>query len=210
MAKDLMTTRKMQIGQVAPVLGDTYVDVAANLSRLNHKLYRQGMTYMCKVDLEPTSAQTVDVYALRPNWITKRAWQLAFETYLNSTADERAMAKAQGLLGKWSDFRIDIAAEGAGAGLPFKYSHTRASSVEQGGEFANSVVGNPDVTGDEMTFTAVTAGTSTIFNIFGEFDVGYRPPVETTDSEVPTDVAYDGLTASADVNAEEYENLLRS
>lgn len=204
--RDLMVNRKMQIAQVAPVIGDTRVDVWANLSRLNHRMYRQGMTYSVKVDLEPTSTQTVDVYALNPNWITKRAWQMAYEVYLNSTAEERDLARKAGIAAKWHDFRVDTAVAGAGAGLPLVYDENRASAILSAGEFNGSTVGSPDSPSGERAFTVTGTAGATTYNIFDEFDLVYRPDVSVTDIEVETNPPYDGLTADSDINALEFEN----
>ena len=196
----------MQIGQAAPVIGDTRVSVADNLSRMNHRLYRQGMTYSVKVNLEPTSTQTVDVYALNPNWIFSAAWKKAYEVYLNATAEERDVAKKAGIAAKWHDFRVGIAAAGTGAGLPLIYTENRASQLLSDGDFSGSIVGSPDSPSGEKAFTAVGAPSTTAYNIFDQFALSYRPDVGVTDIEVETAVPYDGLTGESDLNALEFEN----
>ena len=47
------------------------IDIGRHLSQLNHRLYRQGMNYTVKIDLDPTSSFTgnADVFALGQSWM---------------------------------------------------------------------------------------------------------------------------------------------
>lgn len=201
MAKDVFVNRKMQIAQNAPIIGDTVVQVAENLSALNHKLYRQGMVYSVKVDMDPTSGQTVDVFALNPTWILKRAWMKAMETYMNATHEEREAAKAAGFRAKWEDFRVSHGVNGAGVGLPLLYTELRNPVILNNGEVPNSYV---EANGVVQTFTLGSSAANS-WNILEQFDLLYRPNESTPTAAVETAIAYGGLTGDEELSDIEYE-----
>lgn len=197
----------MQIAQAAPVIGDTVVQVADNLSRLNHRQYRQGMTYTVKVDLEPTSTQTVDVYALNPTWLLKSAWGLAYKTWLNATDAERQAARKAGIAAKWGDFRIEHALDSVGEGLPLIYNRNRSSQLLSSGEFvASKVEDGTSITGWKgFAIDSVPSLPTVYFDIFAEFGQVYRPNESTPSAAVKTVVPYTTLdSADEDLSDVEY------
>ena len=117
MAKAYPIVRDFNVGidvGPAPLVGR--VNVEASLSQLNRRLYRQGRVYSVKVDLQSglTANTQYTVYALANTWMLKKAWQAAFENYLNQTKEERATFK--GKLARWNDFRLSMASAFTGAG----------------------------------------------------------------------------------------------
>ena len=92
-----------QIGAGATIL----VDVAKALSAQNHRLYRQGKLYHCKVELTDLSPQTGDLvkqavtlFTIPDTWYVKKAWELAM------AAREEQFAVSDRLRGRWDDFRV--------------------------------------------------------------------------------------------------------
>jgi len=201
--RDVFVNRKMQVAQQAPIIGDTMVEVAANLSRLNHKLYRQGMVYSVKVDMDPTSAQTVDVFALNPTWILKRAWMKAMETYMNANHEEREAARAAGFKAKWEDFRVSHGVNGVGVGYPLLYTELRAPTLLTGGEFDASIV---EANGVVQNFTLGSSAANS-WNILEQFDLLYRPNESTPTAAIETAIAYGGLTGDEELSDIEYDAM---
>lgn len=132
--------RNINLSSTATEVDYYVLDVARNLSTLNHRLYRQGKTYSAKVDLDPGSGPVrYDIYALVDTWYIQKAWQLARATYLRSTADERAvMSKQQ--IARWEDFRVSAGLSGAAGGelVPRQYSTGLAGAANTAGEFTAS------------------------------------------------------------------------
>ena len=82
------------------------VDVAKALSAQNHRLYRQGKLYHCKVELTDLSPQTdllkqsVTLFTIPDTWYVKKAWELGFATR------EEALSTSNTPRGRWDDFRV--------------------------------------------------------------------------------------------------------
>ena len=98
MAKSYPIVRSYDIGVSsgpAPLIG--IVNVEQHLSQINRRLYRQGRCYTVKIDLQSGLEDNTQytVYALANTWMLKKAWQSAFENYLNQTKEERATFKGK-------------------------------------------------------------------------------------------------------------------
>lgn len=111
--------------------GSAYVDLAYELSRTNHRLYRQGRVYHADVVATNTFAAggPITVEAIALTWMNKNAWQLAFKKWRESTEHERANGiKA----GRWNDFRIYYQAGHAGTPVITngEYQYTTAESAD--------------------------------------------------------------------------------
>ena len=159
-------TKKQHTPDYYPVVRETYLgddtngaftgthtgDAGQILSIVNRRLYRYGKLYQLKLDLDipPVAVAgdaVVEVYALRNNWDTQRAYALAKATYDEAFADESKL----GQIARWQDFRINSGVVGAGVIDPVKYdSASLAIAVENEGEHAPSAV---DDAGTEKAFT---------------------------------------------------------
>lgn len=149
---------------------DYYVlDVARNLSVSNHRLYRQGKTYSCKIDLDPGGAVSYAIFALRDTWMVQKAWQLGRSVYLRATADERAVMSEQ-KIARWEDFRVTAGLSGHTGGLllPAQFSNGLASAADTAGEFADSEI----TLADGATQRAFTWGATggTFLGLLEEYD----------------------------------------
>ena len=158
-------SKKQHTPDYYPVVRETYLgddtngaftgthagDAGQILSIVNRRLYRYGKLYQLKLDLDIPSTfaaeAVVEVFALRNNWDTQRAYALAKATYDEAYADESKL----GQVARWQDFRINNGVTGAGVIDPVRYdSASLAIAVENEGEHAPSAV---DDAGTEKAFT---------------------------------------------------------
>ena len=106
--KHYPTVTSMEISRVFPAIPTSVnllLQVDEALSKINRRLYRQGRYYKTKIDLDVTSNNTYEVFALRDDWAVQKAFQMAYDQYQKNTADERkALGKS---VARWEDFRVD-------------------------------------------------------------------------------------------------------
>ena len=154
------------------------------LSSMNHRLYRQSRKYQAKIDLDSAVADgtVVEVYALCDTWWLNKAYQLAYETFLENSKEERASAKSN--VARWNDFRVDH-----GLGVTFqkelqpsgKTDPTAVPTSYSGGEYTGSVVHTAAGAQTSFVFTGSTSGT---WNIIDQYDVAGNT---NTDPTTPAD-----------------------
>lgn len=179
----------------------TMVDVGQCLSRLNHRLYRQSRVYPCNVRLRNDSDLTsVEVYALRSDWMMVKSIQMAYKMYRKATEETRNVMSSK-QIARWEDFRINHGIVGANNGAPVIYGwpaggppSVPALNILTTGEFELSVV--RDQNDVDKTFTLGNANPANEFNILEEYnkaaDVDSSPSnlVGPTGTQLP----YDELT----------------
>jgi hypothetical protein len=179
----------------------TYVNISDECSKLNHRLYRQGMLYDATVRLDPDSTDTVDVYVLADTWMNNEAWKLAFKKYLENNEHD-SIRKS-----RWSDFRVDNGidktlyargnATSAGSGTGTIVQETGAYTV---GEFDNSQV--TTTAGNQLEFAWEITGASQ-YGLLIEYDRhGNTDPAPST---VITTTPYEGL--NDDTENAQYEHM---
>jgi hypothetical protein len=189
---------------VGPSAGDlNVIDVGANLSNMNHRLYRQGKMYQVKLDLENNSptAGDYEVYALADTWYVQKAWQMAMSSYIDATAEERELLSSQ-KLARWEDFRV-----GAGVGLantlyPYRYDSILTGALDNNGEFELSRVTLAD--GTQRVYSWARAPGAGAWSIIAEYDVAGNTDAEP--SSTSADNPYDGL--QADVHESQMDDLV--
>ena len=166
------------------------VNVDHMLSLVNRRLYRQGRNYQVKVDLQSGLADNTQytVYALANTWMLKKAWQAAFENYLNQTKEERATYK--GKLARWNDFRLNTGGifSGAGALEVGLVDPTGVMAGLSGGEYNVSKIADDGGTTRDYGIGGSSGGNT--FDILDEFDK--LGGMNTTPSVTQTVVAYGG------------------
>jgi len=191
--------RKIALGADGSTLtGNRLVDAGKLLSVQNRRLYRQGMKYELKIDLDVDITAVpnvqVEVFALADNWDTQRAWALAKATYDRAYADEQNNTAAQ--LARWRDFRVQSGVTGIVELDPVVYNDSLAFGVLNAGEHAFSSV---DVGGTE-TFFGWGAASASRLDILDEWiragSVGSDP------STGPTTAPYDGVNSDNMSNIE--------
>lgn len=163
------------------------VMVDRSLSRLNHRLYRQGRYYEMKLDVDVTStlANPIEVYVLRDTWANQKAFQMAFANYQEATALERSrLSKDQ--LARWSDFRTR---HGTGFSelLPVVADESGAETTINTGEFYDSKVETAG--GAEKRYSWKTEANS--FNLLSEYNL--KGNTDDDPATVSTDTPYSDM-----------------
>lgn len=191
--------RHINLRSEATAVDHYVIDVARNLSVVNHRLYRQGKTYSCKVDLNPGAGpQKYSVFALVDTWYIQKAWQLARATYLKATADERAVLSDQ-KIARWEDFRVAAGLSGGDIQIvPAPFSNGLASAADTAGEFELSRMTMADGS-TQRTFTWGTL--SGALNMLVEYDKTGN--TDASPASFTTANAYDGVDNGVHVSQQD-------
>lgn len=147
--------------------GTGYIDLAYELSRTNHRLYRQGRVYHADIVMTNTIAagQPHTIETIAPTWMATKAWKLAFESWRKSTAAEReAGIKA----GRWNDFRIY-----------FEAAHTGTPSITNG-EYLYTTVHDTGATSAARQFQMFGSTTANRWGVLEQYD-----RLRDTDTDTP-------------------------
>lgn len=177
------------------ITGTMVGDAGKLLSQTNRRLYRYGMNYRIKLDLEMSQATSgsvdVEVFALRNNWDVQRAFALAKATYDEAHADELNHTKS-GNLARWRDFRMDDGVNSAVDLNPVIIDiPTLNVSIPSDGEFAKATV---DDGGTEKFISWGNSAANTI-SARDEWIVAGRTGDDP--STVSTDAPYAGVNSDS-------------
>ena len=97
--------RTGRIFKPSPAINNSIeIKIGDFMSQTNRRLYRQARTYQMKIDIDADSVQTYYVYALADNWMNHRALKMAYDMYLENSAEERERLKGNADA-RWQDFR---------------------------------------------------------------------------------------------------------
>lgn len=219
--QDSPTARKFDLDAVArvgdgvDVAGNSLVDVGACLSKINHRLYRQGRCYEAKVtagnsptlNLQPS--QVLTVYALAPTWWVYGMWRQAKRAYDKALALEKAQL-SKPMLARWRDFRVEsgmtnglTGTVGVAGENPILYNGVLAGAGFTSGEFNLSKVENLD-NGNDMTFT-FSPSTSSAYKFSMPYEYGLTRNLTDTPETPITTMPYNELNANAE--SADYEEL---
>ena len=115
--------------------------MARNLSVLNRRLYRYGRNYNVKVDVRHDYAgPAIEVFALRDDWAVQKAFQMAYQVYLDNVMEERERL-AGGQVARWEDFRIrDGLTLAKNDARPVMHTPAGGASILSAGSFVLSKV----------------------------------------------------------------------
>ena len=91
--------------------GDSYIDLAKDLSKVNRRLYRQGMTYVIQdiqvglsVGMTATDVWQCTFATAGNSWIVHNAWKKGFAAWRRQV---REVEKGTGVkAGTWNDFKV--------------------------------------------------------------------------------------------------------
>jgi hypothetical protein len=155
------------------------------LSVTNRRLYRMGRYYQVKIDLDINQSTDIEVFALRDDWAVQKAFQMAYNEYLDNTADERANLSSN-QIARWEDFRVKHGITGADIVVPVLYNGGGVSVPLTGGSFADSNV--VDSSNARRTFTWSTTPGATEYGLLAEFDKAGN--AQTTPTSKTNDGAY--------------------
>jgi hypothetical protein len=197
MARLYPTQKKFEIIETSGQ-ANVQLRVDRELSKMNRRLYREGRVYTCKLDLNPQQAQPgsfVEIFALKDTWFIHKAWQTAFEEYLNATKQERDRAgKSQSA--RWNDFRVN-----SGTGLQLlnarHYGDNGSVASLTDGEFLLSEV--EDGSGTTRQFTWSDSPTA------GEYGILVEYAKEGGPSDMPTSPTTSQPYASLDSDSSNVE-----
>lgn len=166
------------------------VNIEQLLSKVNRRLYRHAREYECKIDIDATSSQIYHVYALSDSWMNERALKMAYNMYLENSAEERERLKESNIA-RWEDFRTQSGFTGQFAVMnPVQFSspQTVGQRPLTGGEFATTFV--VDAAGVSKAFTW-GAATASRYSILEEYDKAGN--AQATPSTSTGDMPYDDL-----------------
>lgn len=121
-----------------------------------------------KVDVRPDYAgPAIEVFALRDDWAVQKAYQMAYQHYLDNTMDERENLGSK-QIARWEDFRVDDGVSlSINAARPVLHQPAGGASVLNAGEFILSEV--TDDANAQRTFTWGTPGVAE-YGILQEYD----------------------------------------
>lgn len=92
--------------------GTSYIDLAKDLSKVNRRLYRQGMTYVVQdiqfsvsSGMKATDIAGVTFSTVGNSWMVHNAWKKGFRTW-QKMQNEFLDGEGSRLKGKWADFKI--------------------------------------------------------------------------------------------------------
>lgn len=179
------------------------IDIARNMSQVNHRLYRSSRYYECSItiDADVGDGTTVDVYALMDTWTLQKSLQMAKSAWDKANAEAKDML--DGKVARWNDFRVRHGLTGAGGGTGFDTltacgfnPNTLGLEDYLGGEFIDSSV--IDQTGATRHFTWAHAPLAGEYSIVSEYDLSGNT---SSDPTVPATGAYDGLLPNLSAGA---------
>ncbi len=91
--------------------GASYIDLAKDLSKVNRRLYRQGMTYVVQdiqvgvsSGMRATDVQSLSFSTAGNSWIVHNAWKKGFAAWRKQQNDVKR--ELGDIAGKWEDFKI--------------------------------------------------------------------------------------------------------
>lgn len=99
-----------------------YIDIARDLSKVNRKLYRQGMQYaiagitvISDVAGDPTAAPTLDfqVKTAGNTWVTQNAWTKGYALWRQM--NKEVLDDNPSVQGKWADYKVYLTEDMAAA-----------------------------------------------------------------------------------------------
>lgn len=187
-----MTQRRFMV-ELAPNT-TTYVDVPAMLSRINQRLYRQGMGYtisMAQLGIQGSGKRAAVIGTLPHTWFLANAHKTAKKVAEMATADEEAAGIKPG---RYNDFRVYFDDTHASAG---SLSRPVGLAPMAEGEYNYTEVGLADGSGTRKIWMIGGTNASIGFNATREYDRSRNATV-VTDSTVTTEVPFEGLVAELD------------
>lgn len=124
-----------------------YIDIAKELSKVNRRLYRQGMVYRI-ANISITSRNTVDglvTFSTAPDtWVTRNAWQRGFQMWNEMNNKVLDMPGASNRKSQWHDYKVHLTDAGRQATKLAAVDNENVEYLE--GEWVYSRYESPDGT----------------------------------------------------------------
>ena len=190
----MATALTFEVGDATGAPGpNSLIQVDKVLSEVNHRLYRQHMTYTARVDLSTDATfGRVEVYALAPTWYVMNSLREAKRVHDDAMKEERAMAGQA----RWYDFRIDPNFPGTVTSLRAYGLDSNGAAVPvsiAGSEYVYSTIENH--AGAQKGFRLLGASSASEYNVFEEYDAMGN----VSDSpETPAAGGYDGVRSAVE------------
>jgi hypothetical protein len=173
--------------------GTSYIDLAKDLSRVNRRLYRQGMSYVVQdiqigtsVGMKASDVYTISFSTAGNSWVVHNAWKKAFSAW---RAQQNAVKKALGdIEGKWADFKIYLDDSMRGGTTLEPYAGDAA--IYQAGEWVYSQYVWDDAEVERETFGHLIGSSvgTTDFGLIEEYGDSRRS-VSDADPTTPADAS---------------------
>jgi hypothetical protein len=147
-----------------------------------------------KIDVDQDYAgPAIEVLVLRDDWAVQKAFQMAYQQYLNNTMDERENLSSQ-QIARWEDFRVrDGLTISKNDSRPVMHTVAGVVTPQNEGEFFNSLI--VDGAGTQKTFTW-GAGAADRYGILEEYDKTGN--AFTSPDSRPSDAPYENIDTSVD------------
>lgn len=177
--------------------GQATVDVVEELCKINHRLYRQAMTYPVSFKAQPasnqTSAEQYHFYTLANNWFVHGAIKYAFRNWRASLQEELMGGASQG---KYLDWRIAFTnPDGDNTTLKGTSWDGDGYNALDGGEYNYSTTTGADGSEDSFNLFGSLSAHFNIFNEYAKYLDTRKPDAET----IVVQGSYDGLHEGDDL-----------
>jgi len=84
-----------------------YISIAAALSAVNRRMYRQGLYYYVQsCELHNAESAVLDIYTAPDNWVTRAAWKRGFEKFI--LMQTNALEDVEMRVGAYNDFKVGL------------------------------------------------------------------------------------------------------
>lgn len=178
-------------------VGQSTVDVVEELCKINHRLYRQAMTYQVSFkttgEISGGSAVTYRFYTLANNWFVHGACKYAFRNWRAALQEELMGGASQG---RYLDWRIaNTNPDGDASKLVGASWDGDGYNALDSGEYNFSTVTGDDGAEDSFNMFGALSGH---FNIFNEY-AKYLDTRKPDDQAVTVAASYDGLHVGDDL-----------
>lgn len=136
-----------------------YIDIAADLSRLNRKLFRQGYQYIIAGvtitdDVNVTSALDVSISTAGNTWVTQNAWTKGCALW--HEMQKEVLEDNPSVQGKWADFKVSLTENQASANT-ISALNGASAAWPSGAEWQKSIFVVPQHDVDPITGEVIAA-----------------------------------------------------
>lgn len=142
-----------------------FLDIAANLSKVNRRLYRQGKVYRI-ANISITSRNSVNglmsFSTAGDSWVVRNAWNRGFEFFELMNKKVLDMPGQSNRKGKWHDYKVYLSEDHRSAAAQFKPgARDNGNNLALNGEWVYSRYQSPDGADGRDEYTAHLLGDHT-------------------------------------------------
>jgi hypothetical protein len=142
-----------------------FLDIAANLSKLNRRLYRQGKVYRIQ-SISITSRNSVNglvsFSTASDSWVVRNAWNRGFEFYELMNKKVLDMPGQSKRKGRWHDYKVYLTEDHRSSAAAYKPgARDNGNNLALNGEWIYSKYQSPDGASGNDEYTAHLLGDHT-------------------------------------------------